>query len=83
MTGAAQVQIPACYGAPEILEKRERVRIQVQEAMTSGVVFCACSQRLPVYRAFRCLYCGEFYCTTCGERHFGMTKREWEAAKNK
>lgn len=26
----------------------------------------------PVIEAYRCLYCGVFYCKECAEEHFGM-----------
>lgn len=26
--------------------------------------------------AFRCLYCGVFFCATCAEIHFGMTQQQ-------
>ena len=61
-------------------EKRTRVAAQVREATYKGYdvqyVTCGCSRRLPLRFAYRCLYCGEWYCQRCAERHFGKTREE-------
>lgn len=41
------------------------------------VIRCGCQKKVPIMHAFRCLYCGEWYCQTCAEDHFGMTREEW------
>jgi hypothetical protein len=47
-------------------------------------VFCAsCIIRKPVLQsAYKCLYCGLFFCQPCAEIHFGATTKEWVARKN-
>jgi hypothetical protein len=31
-----------------------------------------CGHRVSVVRAYRCLYCGVWFCRTCAQLHFGM-----------
>jgi site-specific DNA-cytosine methylase len=33
---------------------------------------------VPVWMAFRCLYCGEYFNQREAEEHFGKTRAEWE-----
>lgn len=40
-------------------------------------VTCFCGRVRTLLYAWRCLYCGEWYCQTCAEQHFGMTRAEW------
>lgn len=44
-------------------------------------VTCGCGLKLPLRFAYRCLYCGEFYCQSCAEAHFGKTREQYNAEK--
>lgn len=63
--------------------KRAFVRKQFEEAKGPGHVTCGCGLRLPLRFAYRCLYCGEFYCQSCAEEHFGKTREEYFKKKEK
>ena len=41
------------------------------------MVTCECDLTLPLRFAYRCLYCGQFYCQVCAEIHFGKTRDEF------
>lgn len=56
------------------------IAMQFQEAKT-GKVTCRCGITIPLRFAFRCLYCGEYFCTSCAEEHFGMTREEYKARR--
>lgn len=66
--------------------KREFVAKQFREAMyqewkkVQEVTF-RCGLKMPLRFAFKCLYCGEFYCQSCAEDHFGKTRAQWIADK--
>lgn len=38
---------------------------------------CFCGLKMYLLSAFKCLYCGEYYCQPCAEKHFGQTRKEW------
>ena len=44
---------------------------------------CVCGVSFPIYKMHRCLYCGEWLCRLCAEKHFGKTRAEYQAAKRK
>jgi len=67
----------------ELVEKRVIVRKQYTEIFDQGGldaherlvwVTCPCSRRLAVSQAYKCLYCGVFFCKACAEIHFGEEK---------
>ena len=39
-----------------------------------------CLKKLRMDQAYRCLYCGIWWCEKCAETHFGQTKAERKAA---
>lgn len=66
--------------------KQDFVAKQFREAMyqpgkTVQEVTCGCGLTMPLRFAFKCLYCGEFYCQVCAEHHFGKTRAQWIADK--
>ena len=65
------------------LEKRAFVRKQTEQAMDKGRPFvrCGCLTKLRMPEAYKCLYCGEWYCATCAEEHFGKTRAAYRAEK--
>ncbi len=62
--------------------KREFVARQTKEArLTGDVTLRNCGEirtgTIPVWEAFRCLYCGEYFNQTMAEEHFGMTREQF------
>ena len=72
-----------CLDSPESVEaKRAFVAKQLKEARTTGnVTLRDCGEirtgTIPVYLAFRCLYCGEYFNQSMAEDHFGMTREQF------
>lgn len=57
--------------------KKERLKIQRSQAFEHETITCNCGQLRHLTHAFRCLYCGEWYCSRCAEEHFGQTIQQW------
>ena len=78
-----------CLDSIESAEaKRDFVAKQLKEARTTGdVTLRDCGEirtgTIPVYLAFRCLYCGEYFNQTMAEEHFGITREEFFAQDKK
>lgn len=53
-------------------DKKETLGRQQDQTFT-GDVTCSCGFTLPVRLSYRCLYCGEWYCSSCAETHFRKT----------
>ena len=62
-------------------EKKRVLADQWSEATTHNSIHCTCGLQRALPLAFRCLYCGQFYCARCAEVHFGQTIQEWIEAK--
>jgi len=65
-------------------EKAKFVAAQFKEAMFHEgqpvqKVTCGCGLCMPLRFAYKCLYCGEYYCMKCVEVHFGKTREEYRA----
>jgi len=62
-------------------EKREFVAQQTKQAKETGLVTIRSNTILtiPLWMAFRCLYCGEYFNQSGAEEHFGMTREEYFA----
>ena len=58
-------------------KKRTLVIAQLREIRETSHVTTAGGHRLPVWAAFRCLYCGEFFARKGAEEHFGMTRENY------
>lgn len=56
---------------------------QCDSVLLRRTVTCECNTILPVEAAFRCLYCGIWFCRRCAERHFGKTVAEWDQEKKR
>lgn len=57
------------------------LRQQYKAAAESAVIICPCGHSRALSRAYRCLYCGLYFCEKCAERHFGKTRLEWYAER--
>lgn len=62
-------------------DKRAHLQQQWSEAVASRTIHCECGQIRALEMAYRCLYCGAWFCVPCGEIHFGMTLLEWKQKK--
>ena len=55
---------------------------QWEDAVVLRTIDCAGCQRLrAVECAYRCLYCGGWFCVSCAEIHFGQTVLDWVIEK--
>lgn len=54
-------------------EVRVHLRQQWDDAVHLRRIRCACGQLRALELAFRCLYCGAWFCVPCAELHFGET----------
>lgn len=73
-------------GCPDTKEtvdqKRKFVAKQTKEAEKTGFVTLRNAGEIrrgtiPVWMAFRCLYCGEYFNQVMAEEHFGKTREEY------
>lgn len=63
-------------------EKRQRVKIQHETACEHGAIVCGCGIRRGISIAYRCLYCGEWFCAGCAQVHFGESLEAYWLRKN-
>ena len=56
--------------------KKVFVAKQFRESKT-GWVTCECTKRIPLRFAYRCYYCGQYYCDACASTHFGKSREEY------
>ena len=62
-------------------EKASVLRDQWSEAVECGSIHCTCGLQRALPLAYRCLYCGQYFCGPCAEKHFGQTLQEWIVAR--
>lgn len=56
----------------------ERINTSIAQFAANGEkVPCSCGISAYAYLLFRCVYCGEFYCQSCAEKHFNKTREEY------
>lgn len=58
---------------PEDTLKRKRLELkaQLQEVAGCGqLITCTCGMVIPLRVAYRCFYCGQWFCHTCAKEHF-------------
>lgn len=67
-----------CPDTEETVEaKRAFVAKQTNEAKETDRVTIRGCGTIPVWIAYRCLYCGEYFNQSMAEEHFGMTREEF------
>ena len=54
---------------------------QTNEACKTGYVTIRGQGKIPVWCAFRCLYCGEYFSQSSAEKHFGKTRFQHQRDK--
>lgn len=57
-------------------ETIDLLRSQWNGAVEQRVIICPCGLRRALEKAYRCLYCGIWFCFSCGEKHFGETLQD-------
>lgn len=78
---------------PESAKDKEReswVEHQKDCMLSRGVAPCACGAEVSpeckglgyVKKGYSCLYCDEWFCASCAEKHFGCSKEKWTEAKH-
>jgi len=71
-----------CPDTEETIEqKREFVAKQTAQAMSTAHVTIRSGGTIPLWAAYRCLYCGEYFHQVGAEQHFGMTREEYYGRK--
>jgi len=72
--------------AEEWLAKITHIGKQVRETVeqeAQGVtirlatITCACRWKRGIMNMYQCLYCNEWLCELCAERHFGKTRKQY------
>ena len=53
-------------------KKRAVVARQGREVLNTLKVTCACGRTVGILMAFRCFYCGEWFCIPCAREHFSV-----------
>lgn len=51
---------------------------QTTEASRTGKVTVRSGHTIPVWLAFRCLYCGEYFSQAGAEEHFGVKRTDYK-----
>lgn len=62
-------------------EKKAVLIAQDKQAREDQSITCGCGWKRWIAYAYRCLYCGEWYCAPCAEIHFGQSIEEWTIEK--
>ena len=65
------------------IKKCDWVRLQAGEACKTNMVTIRNGQKILVWMAFRCLYCGEYFNQSGAEEHFGKTRIEFNENSSK
>lgn len=64
-------------------ENKETLISQEKQAREDNSITCGCGWKRWIGYAYRCLYCGEWFCAPCAEKHFGQTIEEWVIEKTR
>jgi|GEM_PF-2996847 len=71
-----------CPDTKETIEqKRKFVAKQTAQARDTAHVTIRGGGTIPLWAAYRCLYCGEYFHQVGAEQHFGMTQEEYLGRK--
>lgn len=54
---------------------------QWSDAIENHTITCICGRLRAIHIAFRCLYCGLYFCQPCAESHFGETRQQRRDSK--
>jgi hypothetical protein len=53
------------------------LRRQWSDAVEKRTIKCTCGKKRALELAFRCLYCGVWFCADCAGEHFGDSREWW------
>lgn len=68
---------PSVLTEAEIRINRVLSRAQLMAVRKEQDVTCKCGKVTgPVWKLYRCYYCGIFFCDRCAAEHFGQTREE-------
>ena len=62
--------------------KCDWVTQQTFEACRTGKVTVRTGHTIPVWLAFRCLFCGEYFSQSGAEEHFGTSRADYKGEKD-
>ena len=64
---------------PESVKKEGRAKLyrQCREVITDNHVTCECGRIVRLTMAYKCFYCGLWFCHTCARKHFAVPE-EWQ-----
>lgn len=63
-------------GAKDLITRAHAGR-QYREALATDKVTCGCGTHMRLRLAFRCYYCGCYFCATCAGVHFGESREDY------
>lgn len=73
----------AFYHTTEIGDTRTRITCMgTQPSRDSGKDHEECGKEIDLLFAYKCLYCGFYFCRKCAEKHFGKTIEEFKAEQD-
>ena len=61
-----------------LAQKRQHIQDQLKPLMpmkTQPKITCLCGKTVPVMYAYRCYFCGAFWCPKCAGKHFDQAKK--------
>lgn len=61
--------------------KSEWIAGQLREARAENFITTRTGTHIPLWLAYKCLYCGEFFSQSGAEKHFGQTRIEHNKGK--
>ena len=67
------------------IQQQVRETVQQEKAgvtVRTATMTCGCGTKRGVLLMYKCLYCGEWYCTVCAEQHFGKTIKQYREDKD-
>ncbi|ALC15637.1 hypothetical protein DSOUD_0850 [Desulfuromonas soudanensis] len=56
--------------------KAEPVKIRCCGPHPDKAYSAGCGRVMSIFYAYKCLYCGFYFCARCAEKHFGKTRAE-------
>lgn len=57
------------------------LEMQWKQAVETREIRCICGLRRALELAFRCLYCGVWFCGICAGHHFGKSREKYRDEK--
>lgn len=61
------------------MERRAGLKAQLLEVLQHGRVTCECGESIAVMHAYKCFYCGFWFCPACARIHFAIPEHIQDA----